>query len=91
MLLIVAPRPYFWSMDRITVCSSRLMLRMIATVVVSERRAGAANRGRRAAPGSGLPRSLYGHSWLPASISSLLSLKLVNKARKHRRVGKIAE
>jgi hypothetical protein len=33
-------------LDRITVYSSRFMLRTIATVVVSERRAGAATSGR---------------------------------------------
>jgi hypothetical protein len=61
MLFIATPRPFPCQLDRITVSSSRFMLRMIATVVVSERRA------RRRKPGQA-PRRVrpaeipFGHS-----------------------------
>src|SRR5262249_23811253 len=66
------PSPFSVDLDRLTVYSSRFMLRTIETVVVSERHAGAST-GAGAATGSDMPRPLPLTLWRPASGSSLLS------------------
>jgi hypothetical protein len=77
MLLIAAPRPYSGQLDRITVYSSRFMLRMIATLVVSELRSRCHPAGRR---DGREPFSVT--LWFPDKISQL--------GAKNRQIRKIA-